>query len=486
MNSDRPLDDDRLPETATIAKHVAARTFFNTSRASDLFPLPRNPARLDRSSRGTFKIAQQGQILGLLTVGKNLSDLHARAAAFAQACPELSCRPLFFYRVDGWDYFGTEFFDGQNLEVDSDRRSVAATLAFVREIVSALQRTHRASSTAAASQELDRIFDRLHRSPLFGPLDQKILAEIVFPFVRDGALSAPAATRWTNRDLIARNVLVDAFDHVKLIDYEFAERTHFYAEDAWRWKTYSQLPMPARRLPLLDEELASKPWLEALAILRQIAEMNDINGPRRAAVDGSHHANRLREIVRAHRPIQRRILLPSPSFAPARPASEAVWTVAQLFWSSGGAFAEECSQRIEYAGGAFTLLKFDFPSAGGELRLRFDPADLPGSLEIAAFSIREPTTKQTLLSLDSHRIGQNLKPGRGLIDTPEAGAHFWSLDDDPQFAVITIHVAHPTLALTCEVQLRFSTEILALPILLPPEGETSFDADAAKTSETSE
>ncbi|HEX7632067.1 MAG TPA: hypothetical protein VF388_08045, partial [Lacunisphaera sp.] len=78
--------------------------------------MPRNPARRDYFQRAVFRVLAEGRTLCRLMVGKNLADLCQRSTAIAKACPEITVRPLFWHQADGWDYFATEFLDGENLE----------------------------------------------------------------------------------------------------------------------------------------------------------------------------------------------------------------------------------------------------------------------------------------------------------------------------------------------------------------------------------
>jgi hypothetical protein len=247
--------------------------------APRLEPIPRNPERRDYLKRASFRVFSGGRVVCHLTVGKNLADLQTRTRAFAEACAEIACRPLFWHQSEGWDYLGVELFEGQDIEalVRDGRLKPADAIAHVAKVISALERTLLPSAAEAAAQEMEQFFSWVCASPVFSGLDQQFLHSVIFPFIRSGALSGPQHTRWTNGDLIALNVLVDPRGGLRLVDYEFASRTHFYAEDWWRWRSLSKLPPEALDLP--GSHMAStEPWLEAYSILRHAVLVHEING----------------------------------------------------------------------------------------------------------------------------------------------------------------------------------------------------------------
>jgi len=241
-------------------------------------------------SRIHFRVFTGDRTLYRLTIGRNLEKLRERTQAFASACPDIACQPLFFHRAGGWDYLAMEFFAGRDLESLSGegRLTPMEIIHHAEKIVAALQRTEQPSNAEEAAHEIDLLFSQVCVLPLFIEADQSLLKQAIFPLVRIGALAGPHRTCWTNGDLIPRNVLVDQQDNVRLVDYEFATRTHFFAEEAWRWRTFSILPPEARDLPGWST-LAKEPWLEALFLLQQLVLAHEVNGADQAALD-SHPA----------------------------------------------------------------------------------------------------------------------------------------------------------------------------------------------------
>ncbi len=266
-----------------------------------LDPLAGNPNRHDFLTCKRFRVLSAGKVLCLLIVGKGLESAWKCAVDFAAACPSITCRPLCFFHSGTVDCLAIEYFEGRDLErlVHEQQITAQEALRHAESVVTALEQTFQLSTFDAAAREIDAFFAHVCALPLFTGFDQNFLARIIFPFVRAGALSDTPRTRWTNGDLIPRNILLDQQKNVRLIDYEFARSTHFFAEDAWRWRTFADLPAEARELPVQFKSTKDEPWFEAFCLLRQLVLAHEINGAYMAVPDSQPALTRLREIATA-------------------------------------------------------------------------------------------------------------------------------------------------------------------------------------------
>ncbi|HEV8073735.1 MAG TPA: glycosyltransferase family 2 protein [Opitutaceae bacterium] len=282
-----PLEQPAFPSIEIIGDELCRLNVVDSPIGLQLEPIQGNPKRRDYLSKASFRVTVGNRTVCHLTVGRNLAPLWERTQSFASACPEITCRPLFFHRSGEWDYLGIEFFDGRNLDslAVEGQLTPAEALKHGGAVLAALERTFQPSNVEAAAQEIDALFAQVCALPIFAEFDRNFLQQVVFPFVRAGALAGPGRTRWTNGDLIPRNVLADKQGKVRLVDYEFAVRTHFFAEDAWRWRTFSALPPEVRELPGLGDGVMPEPWIEAFFLLRHLILAHDINGAQKAAVD---------------------------------------------------------------------------------------------------------------------------------------------------------------------------------------------------------
>ncbi len=282
-------------DTAAIAQVLREARVLDAGGSLDVAPVSNHPARAAGHARTSYRVSTGGRPICHLTVGGDLHDLWERTRDFATACPTIACRPLFRHRNGGNEFVGVEYFEGDNLESLAAKGAItsAEAVACGERIVAALEETRQPSTAEAARREMDSTLDWIFASPLFGSLDRVVLNELILPFIRAGALEGPHATRWTNRDLIPRNVLRNDGEETRLIDCEFAARTHFFAEDWWRWHTHSGLGSDARDLPSLRKELPAAPWLEALFLLRQMALTCEISGAAQALADSHFVIDRL-------------------------------------------------------------------------------------------------------------------------------------------------------------------------------------------------
>ena len=247
-----------------IGKVLSGAKLIDSTVGLRVEALPRNPERRDYHTRGAFRVFSGERAVCFLIAGHGLDDLHRRAKDFAEACPAIACRPVLWHRESEWDFLGLELFAGANLntQVLNGRVTLSEAVNCAERIAAVLQGTRQSSSREEASRELETLFARICASAMFSGLDQIFLREIVFPLIRAGALAGPFFTQWTNGDLVSHNVLLDGQGNLRLTDYEFAGRTHFFTEDWWRWQRHSGLPPKALDVPALRGGISAGAWLE--------------------------------------------------------------------------------------------------------------------------------------------------------------------------------------------------------------------------------
>jgi hypothetical protein len=260
-----------------------------------LQPLRRNSERLDYVTRQAFRLWSGRKTVCFLLIGPGLENLWRRARAFSRACPNIATKPLFLQRTIRTDFLGLEFVGGGTLEeaVATGRLSVAESGNAALAVLSALENTFRDSTAAAAHAELKQFFASVLSCPIFGNIDSGFLRDVIFPWVRSGAIAQPARTRWTNGDLVAQNIVFDEQGSPRLVDYEFAQRTHFFSEDVLRWRRYSEV-----NKDVFDHTFPSaQPWAEAYFLLRQTVLESQIANPQLSLDGANERVRRLRELA---------------------------------------------------------------------------------------------------------------------------------------------------------------------------------------------
>ncbi len=256
-----------------------------------LTPLLGNPRRRDNLERRSFMVSQGQTFFCHLTVGTDMERLWASTEAFYQACPAIACKPLFFEKGLRQQYLAREFISGQT--VDHLVRTCAISAERAREhaakVQLSLDDTLSASTIAAAKAEARAVLDQLQRLPTLSVIDRAVFREVIAPAIDRGIETIQPRTRWTNGDFTPHNLIIGSIGDARLIDYEFAARTHFFSEDDWRWRAFSEsqidLNLPADASPPEGE---IPPWLQIFFWAKQLVLSHETILPELASTDAIH------------------------------------------------------------------------------------------------------------------------------------------------------------------------------------------------------
>jgi hypothetical protein len=398
-------------------------------------PVERNPDRIDFTERSDFIVRQGSATHFRMQIGNDLSELARRTSGFAEACPGLACGVLLWRRLESRDLLVTEQFDGVSVELLVSEGSLSADrCAGIADFaIAQLDLTVQPSSEGTAMRELDQLFGEVESLRWFQALDASFFRSFVFPFIRDGVLAGPFLTRWTNGDFNAGNLLVSRDGAVRLVDCEFARRTHFPVEDAWRWKIYSRLPAEALEVPSLRPAISGDPaWSEALFILRQLCLAEKTFQPVAAADDAGHRLVRLADMMAA-RGFGAEATAFRRRFGPDFAEKMGLKAIAQLYWHAHGRFSEDQVCNREYPVDRESILRFDFGAPSTcPLELRLDPVRAPGTVAIT--QLRFITCDRMADAREPLPVSEwpRLTPGGGgRLSGTDTGAMFVSVDNDP-------------------------------------------------------
>ena len=163
---------------------------------------------------------------------------------------------------------GQEFFEGKPIDesLSSGRMSEHEVTEVLEEIRIALESLEANSSKAAMHKELDDLCNLLTQNKVLGDIDRAIIKESLLPYLREKSASFAPKIRWSNGDMAARNIILSENGDFRIIDCEFAQRTHFFDEDWVRLRRYSHPPFSSlsffeKRLEKSMEFFGSYFWL---------------------------------------------------------------------------------------------------------------------------------------------------------------------------------------------------------------------------------
>lgn len=373
------------PPSRSIRERLRALLLADAHRDGDDFQLndvAPNPARADFASRRQFVLHPENGTPQFLVAGERLGDLYERSAGFAAACPSVTCKPLWWRREPTLEVIATEFCEGVSLEeaLADQRLTIEEAQVHVRATLAALDATTNASSLKSFKNELDGLLKQVATAPIWTSTDRLWLEEYVFPFVRIWRPNEKPTTRWTNGDFVARNLLITR-QGPRLVDCEFAQRTHFWREDYWRWRTYSQLPTAASSL--LPDVPPFNPVEQVVFLLRQIVLEALANGASGALASAPQLVRQIIDLIRAATPDrQAGIFLTAVHSGGASTLSANRLVTVQLFWDTGRGFIEADSARELIGLDAPHTITFRVPVSDRELSLRLDPCDQTAFVQI--------------------------------------------------------------------------------------------------------
>ena len=263
---------------ATVRDALAGAGIVDRTEQLDFVPYPISFPRQPCDFRAHLRVNSPKRTVCHLVIGSGLEEEFVRLRNFFHDCPQLVCRPLLFQRLsDNQSALCLEHFEGVSLDTLVHRGQSTAQdwLAAVRQAQEQLASTARPSDDAARGKEVEALTAVIEAGIPNSELDRSLLRQLILP-----ALPLSLTTSWSNGDFVARNLLVNQRGEVRLIDYEYAARTHFGACDWLRLVQFSERP------PQLD--------------LSQIPEAAKADTPNHRCYLWLHH---LRQLQKVHPPM---------------------------------------------------------------------------------------------------------------------------------------------------------------------------------------
>lgn len=176
-----------------------------------------------------------------LSFGRELEKAFERTKSFYGVLPKYTCKPLFLIKKDDFMLFGQEFFEGSPIDTLYEKSELTSSeveniLAEIRDIFAGLERQ---STEELKKSEFDNFCKIVLSNDAFSKIDTSIIKSEIIPIIESGILNLKPTIRWSSGDLSARNILIQNKKNFKIIDFEFAHKTHFHQEDWIRLATFS-------------------------------------------------------------------------------------------------------------------------------------------------------------------------------------------------------------------------------------------------------
>jgi glycosyltransferase involved in cell wall biosynthesis len=400
-------------------------------------PKPQSLAlgNIDRkdASRTSWRVSLPAGGEAKLTLGGDLSALTGRHAALAKACPAITTAQLGYVRLPSGDALLESFFEGPTLESAAAGHLLPATVIrqALANMVASLASTEEPSTETARAAEWSNWSKQLIDLPVWQPGEASSLAQVILPGLYSRVANLPATTRWTNGDFLPANILLNAQGESRLIDAEFAARTHFFAEDSVRFRVLSPLvhEHPDLLAGLLPEP--ALPW-HLFFWLRQFQLEIEHNSPAYLARVRESRLGLIRRLA------EQVLEAPLPGWSALATAVEN--RVEDIRWlpeareaSVSGWCHVPAANRLRsvVAMGPLGTLAKSAPADRPDVQLHF--AGVPGSLN-TGFSLRvRPLEENFPLTLCAVVDHGTLVPFRVLgVDSLPEGALFW--EDYPAWA----------------------------------------------------
>jgi|GEM_PF-1637774 len=297
------------PSTEALVKDLLYNSGrFTRQQEFTLEPMPGNIERRDFATRRRFLIRTKETIQAVLTFGKNLAGLRQKSALFSQAYPDLAC-PVFAHATAGDDdILLSDYFAGVTASAALDDPSIGETgvIAVLQRLADRFKNNIQPSTAGALVSEIDILQSNVLGIQYWTAADRSFLTDIVFPFARKTLSSLPVFCRVTNGDLVLSNILLNVHGEVRVIDYEQASMTHFYAED-WLRLTYWKAPPTLRDFAL--RQVSNRDTVQLYLWLKQLYFESEVNQSAKAQSDFLYWGRQIRRMLDQQDPELRHSLL---------------------------------------------------------------------------------------------------------------------------------------------------------------------------------
>ena len=177
-----------------------------------------------------------------LTVGNIELNLWKNSKYAYKNLKNLVCEPIFFGAFGAFHFFIQEYFNGIPIDLALEKDLISQDqVGLILETISKnFESMCEQSSVEELKDEREELLHNLNKLFNFSDIDKKMISLMLSSVY--SKQSHEIIKRWSPGDLAARNILVATDGTFKLIDFEWARKTHFFQEDWLRLFFYSNSP----------------------------------------------------------------------------------------------------------------------------------------------------------------------------------------------------------------------------------------------------
>ncbi|MAV28584.1 MAG: hypothetical protein CMF43_02125, partial [Legionellales bacterium] len=156
-----------------------------------------------------------------------------KANAIYELIPSIVVKPLFAVKDGSALLLAQEWFDGHALDEAFSmgivpEKKIEETLV---KLESSFKNLETESTIENAIIELNGFQEETLQNEYIKQTDQKILNDFIFPKLKNDLAIHASTVRWSGGDLIPSNILINERNEFRMVDFEFARKTHFHEED---------------------------------------------------------------------------------------------------------------------------------------------------------------------------------------------------------------------------------------------------------------
>ena len=228
--------------TEKFKQKLIEKSLITSNQKVSCIPIESTFLRKDYQSLERYKIEVDGNKKFILRTSADLKWLFDKYNLFDQSFTNLTPKVYLYYTEDNTDYLIEEFIQGITLEefIKANPEKETQTVANVMSLHENLNKQTTVSTYEDACKEIEILINSFASLSYITNVDFGLIHSIVkselFVLLAKRNLFKQ---RLSQADFIDRNMILTTNGEIRLVDLEFAKKTHFYKEEIIRFFNYS-------------------------------------------------------------------------------------------------------------------------------------------------------------------------------------------------------------------------------------------------------